>query len=359
MTFARPSLATIQARTATDIGDAAFLRRTVESRVARAVAGVSHALQGHLAWAARQAVPSDFADPESVTSWAATFGVNRKQPTKASGTVTFTGTNGTTVAAGTVIQTPSSVRYVTTAAGIVAGGSVDLDVEAEEYGADGNADAGIIFRLTAPIAGLNTASSALAADLTGGTDLEEIPSLLRRLIARLRGPSRGGSDQDYIAWAQATPGVDVGDVWVYPGYNGGGTVALSFGIGETNERPSIDEVSAVQSYVSALFPADGGGFEALRFTEEPVSYVIDYQASDPENPYPNAATEAAIEAALVALHLRDTVPGSTLLVSHIREAISGAAGELDHVLVTPGANVVPSSQLHRLTYSAPTFGPIS
>jgi uncharacterized phage protein gp47/JayE len=34
------------------------------------------------------------------------------------------------------------------------------------------------------------------------------------------------------------------------------------------------------------------------------------------------------------------VPGGTILLSHIQEAISTAVGENDHVLIAPVANVV-------------------
>jgi uncharacterized phage protein gp47/JayE len=41
--------------------------------------------------------------------------------------------------------------------------------------------------------------------------------------------------------------------------------------------------------------------------------------------------------------LRDAEPGGTILISHIREAISIAAGEVDHVLSAPAANVTHAS----------------
>ena len=55
---------------------------------------------------------------------------------------------------------------------------------------------------------------------------------------------------------------------------------------------------------------------------------------------PNTATvKAAVEAELRALILRDGKPGVALKISHIREAISIAAGEDDYVLTLPAANV--------------------
>ena len=48
---------------------------------------------------------------------------------------------------------------------------------------------------------------------------------------------------------------------------------------------------------------------------------------------------AAIEAEIIDLLRREAVPGGTVLLSHLREAISIAAGEADHALTIPAANV--------------------
>ena len=47
----------------------------------------------------------------------------------------------------------------------------------------------------------------------------------------------------------------------------------------------------------------------------------------------------AIEAELADLIRRESEPGGTLLVSHIREAISTSQGETDHELTSPVADV--------------------
>lgn len=54
--------------------------------------------------------------------------------------------------------------------------------------------------------------------------------------------------------------------------------------------------------------------------------------------YDTATLRAAITAALVDLYRRKAVPGGKVLISQIREAISQAAGETDHVLTTPTAD---------------------
>ncbi|MBA4361971.1 MAG: baseplate J protein, partial [Pseudomonas sp.] len=46
--------------------------------------------------------------------------------------------------------------------------------------------------------------------------------------------------------------------------------------------------------------------------------------------------------------------GDTLLISHIREAISGSSGETDHQLIAPVANVVPATN-QLLTFGGITW----
>jgi uncharacterized phage protein gp47/JayE len=49
--------------------------------------------------------------------------------------------------------------------------------------------------------------------------------------------------------------------------------------------------------------------------------------------------QAAVAAELADLLRREAEPGGTILVSHLREAISIAVGETNHVLSSPAADV--------------------
>jgi uncharacterized phage protein gp47/JayE len=51
------------------------------------------------------------------------------------------------------------------------------------------------------------------------------------------------------------------------------------------------------------------------------------------------AVQAAVEAELVDLFRREATPGGLIAISRVREAISLAAGETDHTLVSPVANI--------------------
>lgn len=113
------------------------------------------------------------------------IGVIRIPATKATGEVTFTGTNDVTVPVGIRVSTNTGVVFVTTEEGVVAGGSVDIDVEAEEYGDEGNVTATSITTLIDNITGISSISNA--APTTGGEDVESDSELRLRAALSLEG----------------------------------------------------------------------------------------------------------------------------------------------------------------------------
>lgn len=61
------------------------------------------------------------------------------------------------------------------------------------------------------------------------------------------------------------------------------------------------------------------------------------------------AAQEAIEAELNDLFRREATPGGTILISRIREAISTAAGETDHSLTTPSANISLGGDVRKIS----------
>lgn len=348
MTFARPTLQQIRDRAIVDLGPAAKLRRSPERAIAMAIAGASHGLHGHVDWASRQMTPL-YCDDDQLVAWGVIFGITRKQPTKATGDATFTGTNGTSLPSGTTLQLSDGTRFTTTASGTVSAGSVSVAIESDDYSSDGNCDAGATIRLTSPISGINS-DGVTDADITDGTDLEEIETYRARILERLQDPPQGGSTADYKAWIKATPTVDVLEAYVYPALDGAGTVGLSFTT-TGGPIPTGGEVTAVQTYVDGLRPVDMRSATVFAPIAQAVTYSIQLSPN-------TTAVQNAVSAALQDLHRREAEPGETLLLSHINEAISTAAGESDHVLVTPAANVTASTYAHLPTYSAPSYAAI-
>jgi uncharacterized phage protein gp47/JayE len=178
-------------------------------------------------------------------------GLTRRPAVKATGQVTFTGTTGTVIPAGTQVSTASSeaapaVFFVTkNEATIGAGGTVTVDIEAVEAGASGNVAAGTITMLAQSIAGVTSVTNAAAT--TGGLDEEDDASLLARYLQRAQSPSAGGNKADYVNWAMEVPGV--GGVSVVPVRDGPGTVSVT--IINTSKVPADQTlVDKVQDYIA-------------------------------------------------------------------------------------------------------------
>jgi hypothetical protein len=89
---------------------------------------------------------------------------------KATGTVRFTGTNGSAVGVGEVLERNDDVVYTTTAAGVIAGGQLDLAVEASEPGTLANTEPQAKLTLPAPPAGVDAVATVLAPGLRSGAD---------------------------------------------------------------------------------------------------------------------------------------------------------------------------------------------
>jgi len=334
MPFSRPALPTLIARAEADIetrlpGADARLRRSNLNVLARVHSGAAHGLYGYLDWIARQVLP-DTAESEMLERHASIWKVPRLAAAPAIGAVVFTGTNGATIPVGTPLLRSDGAEYVTTAEGVVAGGSVEVGVTASAVGQVGNAVAASVLNLEAPIAGVNSTATVTAGALTGGADIESDDSLRARLLARIQAPPHGGASHDYVAWALEVAGVT--RAWCYPQELGLGTVTVRFvRDDDASPIPDAGEVAAVQAYIDALRPVT-----ADLTVVAPVAVPLDFTISITPD---TSAIRAAIEAELRDLLRRESEPGATILLSHIREAISLAAGENDHTLTVPAANV--------------------
>jgi uncharacterized phage protein gp47/JayE len=335
MPFSRPTLSELIDRAASDIetrlpGTDARLRRSNLNVLARVHAGAVHGLYGYLDWLALQLMP-DTAEAEHLARWASIWGVTRKAAAAATGNVTFSGTNGTVISAGTLIQRADGAQFTTDAEGTISAGSATVAVTASVAGADGNTAASTSLTLVSPIAGINTTATVAAGGLSGGSDEEDDDSLRERLISRTQQQPHGGADFDYETWALEVAGVT--RAWVYPQELGLGTVTVRFvRDDDVSIIPDAGEVAAVQAYIDARRPVT-----AAVTVVAPTAVPLDFEISG-LNPN-NTTVKAAIEAELEDLLRREAEPGGTILISHIREAISAAAGEYDHVLVSPSANV--------------------
>lgn len=311
------------------------LRRSFLGALTAAEAGAVDGLYAYQRWMADQLFP-DTAEAAELARWALIWGLARKPAEPARGSVMLSGSNGVTIPAGVEMKRGDGLSYLTTEPGLVTGGSAVIPVQAMDAGPDGNTAAGSALALVTPIAGVVSRGSVTAEGLAGGTAAEGDSSLRARLLARIRQPPHGGADFDYLTWAldREAHGQPVTRAWVFPQELGLGTVTLRFmADGATGDGiPDPTMVALVAAHVEAMRPVTA---EVLVLAPEAQPIAFEIEGLLPDTP----AIRAAVEAELRDLILREAVPGGTLLVSHVREAISIAAGETDHGLVAPVGNV--------------------
>lgn len=336
MPFARPTLTEIIDRVIADISsritgvESAVLRRSLLGILGRAEAGAVHLLYGYIDWVARQAIP-DTAEAECLERWARIWNITRNAATFSTGSVTFTGTNGTLIPDGTIVQRQDGVQYATQGDVTITSGTATAAVLAVEAGATGDLAAGTSVFLLQPIAGVQSTATVAAGGINGGTDVESDERLLARLLKRIQEPPQGGSASDYEQWALAVPGVT--RVWVSPLEMGAGTVTVRFVTDDDPGGiiPDAGKVDEVQEYIDLVRPVT-----ATVFVVAPVADPLNMTIKISPN---TAAVQAAVQAELQDLITRDAEPGGTILISRLREAVSIAAGEENNQIVTPTADV--------------------
>ncbi len=334
MPFNRPTLAQLIERNQADIesrlpGADASLRRTLLGVLARIQSGCAHGLYGYLDWQALQLMP-DSAEFEHMERWASIWGISRKAAAQAKGSVTFTGDNGSVILAGMVLQRSDAVEFSTDAEAAITAGTATATVTAVDGGAAGNTAAASQLTLVSPIAGVSSTITVAAGGLTAGTDTESDASLRTRLIARIQQPPHGGADFDYETWALEVAGVT--RAWVFPQELGPGTVTVRFvRDDDASIIPDAAEVAAVRTYIDERRPVT-----AAVTVVAPIAVPLNFTLAVTPN---TQAAKDAVTAELTDLLRREAEPGGTILLSHIREAISIAAGETNYVMTAPSADV--------------------
>ena len=250
---------------------------------------------------------------------------------------------GTVVPALTLWRSGADVDYQTLAEFVMpAAESGNINVEAVVAAAAGNAEVGVILSLVSPIVGLVSQSNVSTA-LAGGADIESDASLRARLLSRIQSPPRGGTSEDYEFWSE-TAHPDVTRAWGRPLASGLGTVTVYFMTDDAQDDgiPDAATVTIVDDYIQARRPVT-----AAVTVSGPTAAALNIAINNVE-PSTQAVMDA-IEAELADLIRRESEPGGTLLVSHIREAISTAQGETDHELTSPTADVtVQATQITTL-----------
>lgn len=333
MPFDRPTLPQLIDQGASEVesrlpGVLARVRRSLVGVINRVVAGGLSALYKYVEFLNRQVWP-DQAEAEYLVDHGNRWGVDRRPAAPATGTVSFTGTDGTIIPAATVVQRADGTRYLSDAIATIAAGVAVVPVTAEIAGQASNSALATAVTLVSPIAGVNSAASAATA-LAGGADIEDVEAWRARVLARIRQAPQGGSVPDYIAWALEVPGIT--RAWVYPGELGPGKVTIRFTRDDdASPIPDAGEVATLQAYIEERRPVTADVLVVAPIAV-PLNFTIQLTPNTP-------IVQSAVEAELADLIRREGEPAGTLLLSHLREAISIAAGETNHVLTVPNADV--------------------
>ena len=335
--FSRPTRSDLISRDKDDLngrmpGADSRLRRSTVNALATMHGGALDGAYGYLDYIADQVFP-DSADDLHLPRIASFWGVTPKAPTAASGPAASTGTNGTPLPSGSVLQRGDGESYATTALATVAGGAITVNVQAVDPGSAGDCDAGGVLSLVSPVDGVASQFTVGEASVAGGFDAETMPELLARLEQRVQNPPQGGGPGDYVGWALQMPGVT--RAWEYPLWMGLGTVGLAFVL---DDRPDIfpldADVAAMQAWLESFAPVT-----AVPVAFAPTPLVVNFTLSVTPNTSP---VQTAVEAELADFFSRQAQPGSPLPKSQYDQAISFAAGETDHTVTAPAGAITPT-----------------
>ena len=203
--------------------------------------------------ALRAQVPISFVNETSgrfIDKNAAGYGITRKPGTVASVLLTFTGSAGTTIPAGTLCVTQDGLGFATDEAltlGEDGGGTVTATADA--VGTAYNVPAGAIVSMQQAVSGVTALTNEDAA--AGGTDPETDAALFARLDAYKKTPPTSGNEQHYHQWALEVNGV--GAASVIRCWDGPGTVKVI--IADMALRPVEEELRAeVAAYIETQRP---------------------------------------------------------------------------------------------------------
>ncbi len=332
MPFNRPTLSSLRqsARAAFAArlqGVDPTLRRSNVTVTADVLAAMTHLQYGYLEWMVEAVLMPDSAEAAYLERWASIWGLSRLGATTAAGNVTFSGTNGTPIPSGSLVQRSDGVQFATQAPASIASGTATVAVEAVIGAAAGNTDAGAALALSTAIAGVQPNAVVAVGGLTGGADVESDDNFRARLLVRIRQPPQGGDAEDYVAWALEVPGVT--RAWAYPLHRGIGTVDVAFVMdGRLNIIPLSGDVAAVQAYIDARRPVTA---DFLAFAPVATALNLTIQGLQPDT----ADTRAAIATAFAALLQRVAEPGGMVAFSDIDEAISESTGVEYHYVTSP------------------------
>lgn len=340
MPFNTPSLPALITRAQGDLAGSSALLRSDAEVLARVNGAAAYGRYGHQAYIAEQILP-DTADENTLRRMArARLKRDQLPAVSAQGPAGFIGSAGRLLDAGTLLRRDDGQQFRVLLPVTLTGATGVAQLQAVTPGQAGNTPAGTTLRTVSPVLGVSDTFTVQAPGLTAGSEQESLEALRARVIRSYRLVPHGGNKSDYETWALEVPGVT--RAWLIRHWMGPGTVAVFIARdGDINPIPSPEALAQAYNYIENERPvtAEMGVFAPI---EKPVQYEIKLTPD-------SGVVRSAVEAALVDLHQRESDLGVGLLLTHIREAISGAAGEKDHQLLNLFEDV-PAARNELLTF---------
>ena len=175
--------------------------------------------------------------------------ITRRAATKATTTVTITGTQGAQIKKGDIVSTGTIDFISLEDKTIPQGGSMTVQVECVEAGDVGNVGAKSINMFPTTIPNLVSVTNTQA--VTNGYDAESDEQLLERYFDRLQNAGKSGNAAHYREWALEIAGV--GDAKVFPTYDGPLTVQVVI-IAQNAQAAPPELVEKVKTHISNEMP---------------------------------------------------------------------------------------------------------
>lgn len=272
----------------------------------------------------------DTCDESLVPAQAARLGLYQAPAQRNSGSANppAGSTPGTLIAIGATLA--GGLYRVTVSIEVDGSGAESVPIEAVDFGAAGALDPGTILEFDSPIGGL--AAQQLTVDgegVSGGSPQETLEQLRQRAIAWRRRRPQGGGPSDYATWATNVYSQAI--VKELPLWGGLGRVGVA--VAFPGRVATTTEINRIRDAIEAQMPIDVMALTVLAATVTPLDLQL---AIDPDT----TAVRAAVTASYAAFLAAEPGIGGEVDLSRLGEAISSAAGEYRHRLLSPTTDPV-------------------
>jgi uncharacterized phage protein gp47/JayE len=324
------------------VGSDANVPNSVLRVTSDAQGALCHLTLQYIDWLADQLLP-DTAEQEWLDRHGNIWLVNadgttgRKMANLATGSVNMMGAPLTPVPASTQMMGPNGIIFETLTEGAINddGSATGFGARAVDAGMAGNLDPGIGLQLVASSLPI---TSITVVEMDGGTDQETDEELRARVLQRIRKPPMGGDADDYVAWAEAVPGVT--RAWCGAREMGMGTVTVRFMMDDLRADnggfPTAYDIQQVTAYLDTVRPVAVKD----RFVVSPIPQPIDFFI---ENLQPDSETlHGLIQDSINEMLINYSAPGQTIFAAWKYYAVMSTPGVISFDLRYPTDDVMQS-----------------